>query len=103
LSLSIDHVVPQGTVKTLGFPIEWVEDITNKVVCCRACNEFLNGYRVQQVVPADLTAFYDLRDAAFLEKLQRVRLRHDAERKYYEAWSAAKRSESKSAENRNEA
>lgn len=46
LDVSIDHVIPRGTVKRLGYPQDWVEDIANLVTSCRACNEFLNGYRV---------------------------------------------------------
>ena len=63
LNLSVDHVVPRGDGKKLGYPVEWIEAITNLVTCCRACNEFLNGYRVKEQPPETLDGFYDLRDS----------------------------------------
>jgi 5-methylcytosine-specific restriction endonuclease McrA len=80
LDLSIDHVVPGGTVKQFGWPREWIEDITNLVTCCRACNEFLNGYRVQGPAPPTVDDFFAARDVHFIEKRSRVIERHRTER-----------------------
>jgi hypothetical protein len=79
LNISIDHVIPTNTVQN-GFPKEWVADLINLVTACRACNEFLNGYRVQDAPPVTLDEFCNLRDRHFLIKRDWVRLRHERER-----------------------
>lgn len=85
LNLSVDHVVPQHLAKA-GWPREWVLDLINLVTCCRACNEFLNGYRVQDLTPPpSLDAFLDLRDRVFAEKLGHAQKRHAVERERYAA------------------
>ena len=86
LDLSVDHVIPTNTIKTLGYPREWVADLINLVAACRACNEFLNGYRVTESPPFDLAGFCDLRDRHFLEKRKWVLARHERERAQYEVW-----------------
>ena len=86
LDLSIDHVVPGETVKRLGWPREWIEDIVNLVTCCRACNEFLNGYRVSDPAPASFEDFIALRDLHFSAKRAWVIDRHVRERAWYDAW-----------------
>jgi hypothetical protein len=30
LSLSVDHVIPTGSVKRLGYPVEWIQDTANQ-------------------------------------------------------------------------
>lgn len=87
LHLSIDHVIPGGTVKQLGWPREWVEDIANLVTCCRACNEFSNGYRVTDPSPTSLGEFFDRRDQHFVIKRTWVIERHARERTAYERWA----------------
>jgi hypothetical protein len=85
LSLSVDHVVPAHLVKA-GWPREWVLDRINLVTCCRACNEFLNGYRVADAtVPATLRDFVAIRDRVFDEKTSRAQRRHEIERERYVA------------------
>ncbi|MGE5435473.1 MAG: HNH endonuclease [Candidatus Doudnabacteria bacterium] len=76
LSLSVDHVIPTGVAKRLGYAPEWVQDISNQVTCCRACNEFLNGYKVTDPAPATVEKFFDLRDRHFLAK--EIALTHEA-------------------------
>lgn len=91
LNLSIDHVIPTNTIKALDYPREWVADLINLVTACRACNEFLNGYRVTEPPPLDLAGFCDLRDRHFLEKRKRVLARHELERAQYEVWRESQR------------
>ena len=79
LHLSVDHVVPSHLANK-GFPAAWIEDITHMVTCCRACNEFLNGYRVSDEAPVDHGAFLALRDRHFVAKHDAVRKRHADER-----------------------
>jgi hypothetical protein len=84
LSLSVDHVIPSGSGKRIGYPPEWIRDIANQVTCCRACNEFLNGYRVADPTPATVEGFFDLRDRHFLAKREWVLARHATERAWYD-------------------
>ena len=55
------------------------------MVCCRACNEFLNGYRVTDPPPATVDEFFKLRDRHFLanQRLQFVRTPNDSLRHLY--------------------
>jgi hypothetical protein len=85
LALSVDHVIPTGAGKRLGYPIEWIQDTANQVTCCRACNEFLNGYRVTDPAPVTVEEFFDLRDRHFLAKREWVLGRHASERAWYDA------------------
>lgn len=85
LNLSVDHVVPAYLAKT-GWPPEWVLDKINLVTACRACNEFLNGYRMTDPnPPQSLSEFALVRDRAFDEKLSAARQRHELERQRYVA------------------
>lgn len=61
-----------------------IDDIPNLVTCCRACNEFLNGYRVDEQPPDTLDEFFDLRDRHFAAKREWVLRRHETERAWYE-------------------
>jgi hypothetical protein len=85
LDLSVDHVVPQHLIKA-GWPPDWVLDLINLVTCCRACNEFLNGYRVPSLqAPLSVDAFASVRDQVFGEKLQHAQTRHSVERERFAA------------------
>ena len=84
LNLSIDHVIPAGDGRRLSYPPEWIEDVANLVTCCRACNEFLNGYRVSDAAPPTVEKFFDLRDAHFERKREWVIARHATERAWYD-------------------
>jgi hypothetical protein len=86
LDVSIDHVIPTESVGRLGYPREWVRDMANLVTACRACNEFLNGYRVSDPVPTSVADFFALRDRHFLAKGNWVLERHARERRRYELW-----------------
>jgi hypothetical protein len=83
LQLSVDHVVPSGA-RSHGYPMAWLEDITNLVTCCRPCNEFSNAFVVGEALPADLDAFYDVRDRAFAQKKALLAAKHERERAWYE-------------------
>jgi hypothetical protein len=50
------------------YPADLVEDITNLVTCCRACNDFGNRYVVDGGAPTTAEAFYDLRDQVLAER-----------------------------------
>jgi len=82
LQLSVDHVIPHQMTKP-GYPAALVEDITNLVTCCRACNDFGNRYTVNAPAPASEAEFYDLRDKVFAERKAMILRRREEERAYY--------------------
>jgi len=95
LNLSVDHVVPAGT-PWKGGAADWLHDVINCVTACRACNEFLNGYRCQVPAPTTLTEFTAIRYRVFREKVSAAGARHVEEREGYAEWKqrrSAKRRE----------
>jgi hypothetical protein len=90
LNLSVDHVIPDGAARRLGYPREWVADTANLVTCCRACNEFLCHWKLSDPSPATVEEFFDLRDRHFREKRQWVLQRHQSERTWYDATNPPK-------------
>lgn len=85
LDFSVDHVIPVGTVQR-GYSREWVSDLINLVTACRACNEFLNQYKVDDPPPSDVEEFCVLRDRHLLAKKAWVQTRHQQERARYARW-----------------
>jgi len=79
LQLSVDHVIPRQMARA-GFPAELVEDITNLVTCCRACNEFGNRYIVTAPAPTSDAEFYELRDQVFIERKSMILAKREQER-----------------------
>ena len=82
LDLSVDHVVP-GYLSTSGYPAKWIKGLSNLVTCCRACNEFTNGYRAPDHPPTTFGEFATLRDQCFRDKRDLANRRHAAERQIY--------------------
>jgi hypothetical protein len=82
LQLSVDHVIPRQMVR-LGFPVELIEDITNLVTYCRACNDFGNRFTVAGQPPTTDEAFYDLRDRIFAERRAAIAAKRESERAIY--------------------
>jgi hypothetical protein len=99
LQISVDHVVPDFTVRR-GWPTEWVRDAINLVTCCRTCNEFSNDFYSKNwpeplpVCPVTLEQFCDIRDRFFDEKRALTLKRRAAERAWYTRWHAAFRPDS---------
>ena len=93
LDSSVDRVIPKWAP---SYPecTDWIHDLANLVTCCRACNEFLNQYKVPATIPHDLCEFFDLRDRVFSEKQEYARKCHARERKWYENWAETERSPS---------
>lgn len=87
LHVQVDHVVPRQTKRSPkkpdGLPAEWVEDISNCVTCCSACNAFMNQVGAKEPLPTTLDGFFDLRDGMFRAKRRRAQKRHAEERKYW--------------------
>ena len=84
LDLSVDHIVPVCMLKQWGSECQsWIGSIANLVPCCRACNEFLNGYRIADKTPPDGVAFLELRKRVLAEKRELALRRHQQELKAY--------------------
>jgi hypothetical protein len=88
LQLSVDHVIPRQ-MKGHGYPSDLVEDITNLVTCCRACNDFGNRFTVIGPVPISEVSFYDLRDRVFQERKEMIISKREQERAIYAKLPAA--------------
>ena len=86
LDLSVDHVVPICCQKTWGPECrEWIESMANAVPCCRACNEFLNGFRAPETAPASESEFISLRNKELARKREHALQRHQQEQAAFEA------------------
>lgn len=85
LQMALDHVVPTRTGTTKCIPGKWLDDASNKVLACAACNGFQNRYKLpeDEPCPATLEAFYELRDRVFLERKARVEQSHLRERAFF--------------------
>ena len=91
LQLSVDHVIPrQMAARAVDpYPADLVEDITNLVTCCRACNDFGNRFVAGDPAPTPEAAFYDLRDRTFAERRAMILARREQERAIYATMPAA--------------
>jgi hypothetical protein len=85
LQMALDHVVPTSICKRFALPREWVDDYTNKVLACKACNEFENRYELPTTTecPRSLDAFYGLRERIFTERKARIAHRHKIDREFF--------------------
>lgn len=85
LTMALDHVVPDKVCRNWGLPEQWREDCTNKVLCCRSCNEFDNRYQPKNSQrPSTLEDFYRLRDAIFIERHTNILKAHKRERAFFD-------------------
>lgn len=85
LMVATDHVVPSSLCKTLGISAEWRDDAANRVLACRACNEFANPYKPPTDLssPASFEAFCDLRDWVFADRREKILTRRETERDFF--------------------
>jgi hypothetical protein len=71
LLLSFYHLIQVNECKRLGIKETWAQSYSNLVLCCLGCNSFSNRYQIQkyQRLPEwTLQAFFNLRDAVFIER-----------------------------------
>lgn len=92
LQIALDHVIPRSAATKLGIPAEWIEDYSNRVLCCGACNTLDNRCLTPEdaLCPLDEEEFFNLRDRMFLFRKERIALRRDKERNFYlsKPWDA---------------
>ena len=86
LQMALDHVVPTRTGTAKYIPAEWLDDSSNKVLACAACNGFRNRYKLSEaeVCPTTLEGFYDLRDRVFAERKTLVMESHQREQTFFD-------------------
>ena len=84
LHMSLDHVIPGYMAKREGWRT-WVDNANNLVLCCSACNAFLNGFRIaaDAAAPANFEGFERLRDSVFVQKKEQALQRHEHERRIF--------------------
>jgi len=98
LLMSVDHVVPKRDMGDNGLGVEpkWIEGLVNRVLCCSACNQFLQssiskllGPTVRK--PESLGEFVKLRDKAFDAKRRKAKKSHENELAFYQSqpWTIA--------------
>ena len=85
LLLQVDHVVPTTMGKRLGISNEWLEDYSNLVLACSACNTFENQFDDKSVIepPRTLEEFFDLRDRVFLARKPMIQMSQQNERQFF--------------------
>lgn len=81
LLMSVDHVIPGYMAKHEDWR-EWVDNANNMVICCSACNGFLNRFPMGTApqAPTSFEEFAALRDSVFCQKRAQARARHERER-----------------------
>ena len=86
LQMALDHVVPTRAGREKCIPEEWLDDISNKVLACAACNGFRNRYKLSdaEVYLTTLEGFYDLRDRVIMERRVLVTESHERERAFFD-------------------
>ncbi len=86
LLLQVDHVIPTTVGKRLGIPLEWLEDYSNLVLACSACNSFDNQFDDPEAISAPKTEneFFDFRDAVFTKRKPRIFQCQSSERDFFE-------------------
>jgi len=81
LHMTVDHVIPGYMAKREGWG-KWVDNANNMVICCSACNGFLNRFPMGTApqAPTSFEEFAALRDSVFCQKRAQARARHERER-----------------------
>ena len=86
LLTSIDHVVPKNAIKSNDMREDWVHDLSNVVICCLACNGYLNQYKLPTETrgPLSMEKWFALRDRTFREKREEAQARLKTEREFFD-------------------
>jgi 5-methylcytosine-specific restriction endonuclease McrA len=85
LNMAVDHVIPTSTCNAMAIREEWRDDYSNRVLCCTACNTFVNRYKPPVAKrPSNLEEFFDLRDDIFEDRKKRILERREQEERFYQ-------------------
>lgn len=85
LTIALDHAVPASLGQELKIPEKWLDDFSNRVLACGACNTFDNRYdpSFQPRRPRNLEEFFVLRNRVFLDRKARILTCHKRERAFF--------------------
>lgn len=89
LNLSVDHVIPSSTKWADSPAAAWLNSLANFTTCCRACNEFLNGFRCSVPPPSTREEFLVLRQEVLAQKAAQAKVRHERELQLFEGMRQA--------------
>ena len=92
LTIVLDHAVPESMGQALKIREDWLEDLSNRVLACGACNTFDNRYKpsFQPRRPTNLKEFFTLRDRVFLDRKTRILKCREHERAFFRThWKRA--------------
>lgn len=86
LLLQVDHVVPRKMGNRLRLPDEWLENYSNTVIACSACNSCENQFDDPDIINAPQTEdeFFDLRDAVLAKRKPRIIQCRSLEKSFFE-------------------
>jgi len=93
LHLQVDHVIPRYLAKHNYKSVKkWIESIPNCVICCAACNAFLNKFEVDADPPKTADDFFSIRNQIFTKKKNQATERHKKECEMYkEKWALGRK------------
>jgi hypothetical protein len=85
LTIVLDHAVPESVGQALKIREDWLEDLSNRVLACGACNTFDNRYEpsFRARRPTNLKEFFTLRNRVFLDRKTRILRCHEHERAFF--------------------
>ena len=93
LNIALDHALPISVCNKLEIWRDWMDDYSNSVLTCSACNSFDNRYKPTFSLekPMFLEEFFTLRDRVFVERRDRILKAHEREEQFFrEKWCPAK-------------
>jgi 5-methylcytosine-specific restriction endonuclease McrA len=88
LLLAVDHVIPVEQCERLGFPDDWRDSYSNRVLSCSGCNGFDNKYLISWDEPNDgwtLDRFFSLRNRVFKNRKARIHDRRAKEIMFFQS------------------
>jgi hypothetical protein len=105
LLLTVDHVIPKrliqrngrwGRLRNRKQIANWIEDATNCVICCSACNHFTSRIEISENIlgnpprndsNGEWNRFLQMRNELFTQKREHAIKQHRAERIFWnESW-----------------
>ncbi|QDT95240.1 HNH endonuclease [Gimesia aquarii] len=87
LLMQVDHVLPTNMGNRLRISSEWLDDYSNCLLACSACNTFDPLFDEKSITesPSSLQGFYDLRDRVYLIRKRKILKCQKVEREFYDS------------------
>ncbi len=84
LTVQLDHVVPVSAAKMFAIQDDWIQDYSNTVLACSACNSYGNRYKLAEAPSLDSREdFYNLRDQVYQARRKLICALRDDERTFF--------------------